>query len=777
MPGQVWERRALAAAIVVHVLLGAYYSVMIPAWEANDEIGHFYFVRHLATERRLPTPGDRLVEENDESRQPPLYYLLAALPVAFVDVSDGVEPHLNPYMWWGPPLGGCNRVVHDCPCESWPYRGTMLALHIARLVSVLVGAVALLLTFWAARQAFPAQPWVRWGALIVLALWPQFRFATAIVNNDIMAAASGAAVTWLLLRCAMATAPRARDIAALGGAVGIALLSKNSTLALLPVVALVFARSIAAAEPGTRRALLPHMVGGITVGLVAVGWWYARNVTGGTGMFGGAYSLRAAVRLLMQGLTAQGAPGWELIPPTLSTGLFSLWAAFGWANVWLPAAIYRAAAAGGVLGLLGLLLWCLRRRQGSQALGAATLALVVASVIGTWLYFTVTRHQTTLPGRYLLPALPALSILLSLGWNTLLPRLCRAVGWSTIAGALAALAIAVPVLYIRPVYALPPQATAAEAATYRPAHFTFGHFAELVGYRIEQDTVDPDGTLRLSLLWRVLGQSSRDYTLAVQVFEPERHMVGEVQRFPGGGALATTTWQPGQVFAEDVPIPIRRAAPEATIAWVELSYFDRERLGLPIEVHSADGQFVGYSIRLGRIKIRGRAAPLLITPHHSLQFGAAVRLARCEVDAYMPARAPRLDLDLHWTAAHRPDRDYTVSIQLRDVRDVIAAQVDQQPQGGRYPTSFWDPAELVRDHYRLPLPQNLGAGTYTLYACMYDVAVMRRLPVSTHTGERYAHDEVPLATLSVSAGGEMEVRPGNPLVSVTTIATGAGRAR
>ncbi|MCL6430647.1 MAG: glycosyltransferase family 39 protein [Anaerolineae bacterium] len=643
------------------------------------------------------------------------------------------------------------------------------------MVSVLMGAVALVLTLCAANQAFPDQPWIRWGAVLTLLLWPQFRFATAIVNNDIMATAAGAGLTWALLR--LATAPRPVDVLALGGAIGLALLSKNSTLALLPVTSLVLLRALLVASPATRRELILCTLGASLLGLAAVGWWYLRNLGAGVGMFGGAYSLRAVLQILTYGLADEGTSGLTRLQPTLQGALHSLWAAFGWANVSLPAFAYQVAAAGAMLALAGLPLWWLRHKQASQRVPAATVMLIVFSVTGTWMYFTITRRQVDLPGRYLLPVLPALTMLTSLGWHGLFPTRHRAIGWGVAASAMAALAIATPPLFILPAYTPPRPPTADELPSYVPTGLNFGGFVELIGYRLDSDIVDANGSLHVTLLWRTLSQTPRDYSLAVQVFEPERHILGEVQRFPGRGALATTTWQPGTVFAEEVTIDIQHRAPAPTSAWIEVSYFDRERLYLPIQVYSRHGQNVGASVRLGRIKVRGRTSRAVSPDEHSLQFGPAIRLTRVQIDALASDRNPRLDLDIYWMAVERPERDYTVSVQLRDMRDAVIAQVDEQPQRERYPTSMWEPAEVVRDRHRLSLTPRLAEGIYTLYLCMYDLNTLRRLPVSTQAGERYVHDEVALGRLVVTPGSDFELHPANPLAGVHMIPLGVERVR
>ena len=159
-------------------------------------------------ERRLPHQR-ALYLPTRELHQPPLYYILAALPVSLVDVDEELPPHYNPHMSRPNAEGGRNYIVHDPAAEAWPYRGTALAVHVARWVSVLLGALGLLFTFLAARALAPGEPWVRWGAVLALAFWPQYHFSTSVINNDLMVTVCATAVTWLLVRVAVAPTPGA----------------------------------------------------------------------------------------------------------------------------------------------------------------------------------------------------------------------------------------------------------------------------------------------------------------------------------------------------------------------------------------------------------------------------------------------------------------------------------------------------------------------------------------------------------------------------------------
>jgi len=66
----------LILILLAYITLGAGYSISVPIFEAPDEPGHFYYIKYLAEERRLPVQSFQYSENVvKEGHQPPLYYL------------------------------------------------------------------------------------------------------------------------------------------------------------------------------------------------------------------------------------------------------------------------------------------------------------------------------------------------------------------------------------------------------------------------------------------------------------------------------------------------------------------------------------------------------------------------------------------------------------------------------------------------------------------------------------------------------------------------------
>ncbi len=88
---------------------------------------------------------------------------------------------------------------------------------------------------------------------------------------------------------------------------------------------------------------------------------------------------------------------------------------------------------------------------------------------------------------------------------------------------------------------------------------------------------------------------------------------------------------------------------------------------------------------------------------------------------------------LFWQPLSPIPTDYTVFLHLRNAQGQTVAQKDGLSLAGAYPTSRWQPGETVIDPFSLSLPPDLPPGRYTLWAGMYRLDTLERLPVTNDT--------------------------------------------
>jgi hypothetical protein len=92
-----------------------------------------------------------------------------------------------------------------------------------------------------------------------------------------------------------------------------------------------------------------------------------------------------------------------------------------------------------------------------------------------------------------------------------------------------------------------------------------------------------------------------------------------------------------------------------------------------------------------------------------------------------------LQLTLFWQPLVPLSTDYTGFVHLRDETGATVAQRDGQPLDGAYPTSHWQPGEIVIDPITLTLPEELPSGQYSLFTGLYQLDTLARLPVIDDT--------------------------------------------
>jgi hypothetical protein len=680
--------------VLTFVALAALYSAVTPLGEGPDEPGHASYVFFLA--RTLRLPDQRRSEVPGEGHQPPLAYALAAPFAAWLPVEQRqFDLPGNPRFTWSGG-GELNAVAHGSR-EYWRWQGFVLAWHLARLVSVALGAATVALTYATAqvlvdrrrtlrrslplrlrsglatedesRASFILRPssFIPLLAAALVAFNPQFLFVSALITNDALLTALSAAMLWLIVRGNRRWAIGDRQASiwhalVLGLVLGLALLTKQSALLLLPIAGLsVLEHSwrawqnhqkqpvVSSCHPSAPRfpsvpalssvegsrgraslVILSHIALFTLVTLLVCGWWYLRNRQ----LYGDLFGLAVFQReFATEAFDARSPAAWWGALAQLHA---SFWARFGWMNlpaprwvIWLFGAIELFALGGWLWRLVGGGKkiedgpWKMEDGAVSEVACRppfSVLHLQIARAIWRWLEggcwallalpllafawvvsFALTAGLVAWQGRLLFPALPAIAILLAIGLSNL------AVG----------------------------SRQSAVSSFVRGIYFDW---LLVTGYCF----------LALWLPFGVIRPAYPFYTLSERV------------------AL--------------------------------------ERIGLQV---------------YGRLGLVGDP-------------GAELR-------GWLLAGAARpgntLDIRLIWHALGRQNRNWTVFIHLVDSNEQIVAQDDAQPQAGAFPMKQWVAGDWIEDHHALALPTGVPPGSYALRVGLFDPHTRRRAAVFDQKGK------------------------------------------
>jgi len=743
--------------VSLFILLAVAYSLASPLYEPTDEVRHFRYVRHIAVYHDLPV--QRADAPRAQSHHPPLYYALGALVSGWVPVAQDVyyEPQVNPF--WTDRYeevsdDNKNQYLHGDD-ERFPFHGVALAVYLVRWMTILIGAATVWVTYRLGREVFPDRPALALGAAALVAFNPQFLYLSGAVTNDVPAALCGAAVLWASVRL-LRNGPSLRADLTLGILYGLALLTKFHLLALIAVIELAYV--LAVRRTRNWRALLRANLIILGMALVIAGWWFWRNWV----LYGDPTGMRK-VNELWAGRPAWG--NWWALKQGLPHLWQSLWGRFGYGQAPLHARVYRILLVFCAVALAGYLLAAVRRFLSGPFLGhgftrivriskrvlypcssvksvSSSLALLVAMpVIFTLVVFYYILIQPAgAMGRFLFPALPAFSLLLMGGLNHFFPR---RVNWAVglgVAIAMIGLGVYALVGVLVPAFARPRPLTEAElAAIPNPTSIAFGETARLLGYRVEPQTVEPGGTVEVTLYWQALTRPAQNYAVFVHLLSDVGTMIAQRDTYPGLGRYPTTVWRPGIAFADTyrVRIPETAYTPDSGYVQIGLYLPDGPRLTTP------DGR---DAIRLAPVEIRPR--PGEFPNPLDANFGNRVALAGYTLDRRVAHPGETIHLTLYWKALAPMQTDYSVFVHVLGIQNQVWSWSDGWPVEGRSPTSLWSPGDVIEDVRALTIGQTTPPDFYDIEVGLYTIEE-GRLPLLADDGHQLA-DRVLLSRISVA---------------------------
>jgi len=730
--------------LALYLLLGTLYSIATPIFEASDEVSHYGVIQHIVDTGQLPVQrvGVRTPWEQEGS-QPPLYYLLMSVVVRTLDTSDYVQiSQRNPHAQPGDPSLDANRnlVIHSS-AEDFPWRGTALAVHLLRFLSLGLGAMTIMFGYALAQRIFPDRPTIPIGTAALIAFNPMFVFIAASVNNDNLVIALTSAALYLTVviyqENRLDRAAWLRRIA-LGVVLGAATLTKISGLTLLPIIGLILTiRHLRRREWGAWL-----ITGTLLIVLVAAsaGWWYLRNLS----LYGEVLGLDTMVAI--------AGPRTMTLSDLVSEfdGFrYSYWALFGAVNILTWPVAYAVWDAFTLIALIGCGVWLGRSRPArGQRVLVALLALYVLFV-----FIGVIRWSMMTPasqGRLMFAAIGPISLLLWLGWERVVEvgswrlevggwkaRVRSGVKWAMLAFMLGVAAIS-PSAYIAPVYAGPMMLTPDQVpATITRIDADFGSDLRLLGY-IAPARAAADLTAEFTLYWQCLRQPEADLSVFVIVYGRNLREIGKRDAYPYRGLYGTRQCAAGQVFADPYHVRLQADALRPTVLRVQIGLKDRTR---DVELTpTINGQAVSSVIvTAGSLPPDQMMATPAVTARYRL--GDAIELLGYEVET----SANEVRYRLYWKALTDGVEDFTLFAHLLDANGAQIGQGDSQPFNGDYPTSVWRAGEIFVEERSLVLETSVMPKKATLAVGLYRLSDGTRLPVIDMTGQRLRDDQIVLS--------------------------------
>jgi hypothetical protein len=520
-----------------------------------------------------------------------------------------------------------------------------------------------------------------------------------------------------------------------------AFVSKRNALAIFPLTFLSLMvpviRWIKKKSALQRWAIITSLA----LGLV-LSWFLFWNVILNLPYFRAYAKILSQIRAYLDPSSIAERLNWHSFLSTLEYAFITFWAEFGWGNIGLETWIYDLVAFVCLLAGLGLLFTFAKESRSLVRLGLVILMADVFFVTALPMYISLYQEKIFLmPGRYILPAISAISVLLSVGLAGPVPAKVARTLMAVVAAVMFAFALLIPFRYILPAYAEPSLLSPAGVqAIPHPLGIHFDNKAELLGYDVGRGRVMAGEAIAITLYWRCLGRMEHNYTLAVQVLGPDHKSYGGVNLYPGRGNFATSLWQVGDTFGETYWIPVAPDVPAPVMGRIKVALFIDDSTQEHLPVLDPQGQVADRSAVFGRIKIVPRERPEhVIEKQVYYELGGKVALIGYELASPVD-RETGLDLRLYWQALSDLDEDYTVFVHWLDAGGRILAQQDNQPRNGTYPTGLWDEGEIVEDLYHLTVPADQPP--VLLAVGMYRLETLERLAAFDENGQRLAGDQM-----------------------------------
>ncbi|MDZ4762969.1 MAG: glycosyltransferase family 39 protein [Chloroflexota bacterium] len=723
-------RRALMLICAAYLVLAGVYSVVTPILDASDELWHYPMVKFIADNNfALPVQDPTVTTAwRQEGSQPPLYYLLAALITRGIDTSDlDYIRRINPHADIGtiPPDGNINMIVHRSDAEAFPYRGTVLAVHVARLFSVILGLGTVIVTYCLALQLFPERPAAILGATAINAFLPMFLFISGSVNNDNLSNLLGNLLTLLIvLLLKRERAPTLRDQVVIGVVAGLGLLAKLNIGFLLPLVALAYlVVSI------RRRDPRPLLVGGLVSGALTIaiaGWWYVRNMQ--------LYGDPTGLNIFLDIVGRRSAPLAQLWAERESFTR-GFWGFFGGMNVPMPAMLYLILNIVGALALLSALVFLLKtllRREWHSARWLPALVTLAWIAISFVSYLRWTTETQASQGRLIFGALSSICVWFAVGLTWWTPKRLRAFIVGGAGGGLAVVAAVVPFTVIAPAYqtdftlhaigGVNPSVNAPDGGSINPSALV-----------VQTDTVQPGNYVNILASWRIEERFSRDWSFFVHLVSADDVIVAQRDIYPGNGSLALSDLAVDTFWTDEIAIKVPDNAYAPQTLSVEIGWYF-----LPTgERFSVFEQEPSQRWFMGTVQLESPPNDLGVPNPLSINFGDEIELVGYEMTDLSPNAGEATDITLYWRGLRALTRDYVVFVHIIDPATLtIHAGSDAQPAAWTRPTTAWTPDEIVADTHTLNVNPDAPPSIYEVEIGLYvqTDAGFERLRVVTPDG-------------------------------------------
>lgn len=762
------QRISLVILLAVQLLVGAVAAVAQPLW-LGHEPDYFGVVRFLVENGRLPARSDFDAQRSADlaqATQPPLFTYAAMPLVALLDDGDPVPPGLHP----GLVCEGAAPISYPYVLTTeynMPVGGTPAAGYSLRLLNLLFALGMTAVVYFAARQIAPGHHSLALLAAALVAFQPQIFALEVFISGESLLLLISAANVYFALRLLRVDTLRPVDLAGviLTSILGPLTKTNGYVLPIATVALLVYLilHHMATNRHSRATRLLLIGAGMLVLGLVALSVFNYVRYGSIIGRYENVFSA-AIVRLkdfdLVNVVATLRDTYYDYTSVFPIQRQKALWLyTFGGLFGFLPFFAHLIAAA----ARRNMRLFAMDALLLVYALVALALVLMRANLVND-----LTPDKTHTPVRYYVSGLPAMAVMLAIGWHSLVPRAwIQAIGerfqaaarlkpWNWIGWAWALVWIGVVVWNVAPYMREHPSRSVYSAEEFEALAARNGATlvpddpsipVDVPRLRAYEASAGDDGILRLTAYLQVAETPNLNYAARVLV-EDGNGSSSACELIPHDGLYPVPRWEPGQIVAVDMAIPNCTDGTDALSGPLDVT------LGwLPADTA---GQFVAQDAQgTQRITVEGSLPRARTCLTNLGVIGEVFQVVQYNGPTTATAGTPFLP-SVNWYV-----RDAVP--QGNFARDYVMAHAETgevftcrgTPRMGDHPIMRWRRGEIVYfDQCAIGIPATATPGEYNLYIGLADLETGERLPVTPVEAEASGDQLLHVAKVTVQPAAQ-----------------------
>jgi len=234
---------------------------------------------------------------------------------------------------------------------------------------------------------------------------------------------------------------------------------------------------------------------------------------------------------------------------------------------------------------------------------------------------------------------------------------------------------------------------------------------KLLGY----DWVPRQGEATLSLFWQTLDTLTEDYSMSVRLLDSDGHRWAQQEGEWIGGLLPTSHSSPEYIVRDERTLPLLAGMPEGDYV-IEIYVYSIDS-GENLPVVDPEAPLPTFGLEAGTVSVPKQEASLeAIAPKFPVgeAIVEGIQLLGYDLPETQAPPGGTLSPVFYWRALTPITMSYSVRLWLEDEDGTFVGIVERAIAGGTYPTTRWQPDDVIRDWQKLPVSPNMPSGGYHL---------------------------------------------------------------